>query len=144
MNDFDKKFDEFLEGCQKIVDEGMRNYSWEQKLTTKKGSKYIKIISEDVGEGMNSRRVWGFVHKLITRKGSKYIKIISEDVGMGNSNSRRVWGFVDRSNGDILKPANWKSPAKHNRGNIFDEDPLLFIGQYGPAYMDQIKKYYGV
>jgi len=110
MNNFDKKFDEFLEGCQKIVDEGMRNYSWEQKLTTKKGSKYIKIISEDVGEGMNSRR---------------------------------VWGFVDKSNGDILKPANWKSPAKHNRGNIFDEDPLLFIGQYGPAYMNKIREYYG-
>ena len=110
MNDFDKKFDEFLEGCQKIVDEGMRNYKWENKLTTKKGSKYIKIFAEDVGEGMNSRR---------------------------------VWGFVDKSNGDILKPANWKSPAKHNRGNIFDEDPLLFIGHYGPTYIDQMKKYYG-
>ena len=110
MNDFDKKFDEFLKGCQKIVDEGMHNFSWKRKLTARKGSKYIKIISEDVG---------------------------------GNMNSRTVWGFVDKSNGDILKPANWKSPAKHNRGNIFDEDPLLFIGQYGPAYMDQIRKYYG-
>ena len=111
MNNFDKKFDEFLEGCQKIVDEGMRNYHWETKLTTKKGSKYIKIIAEDVGKGMNSRT---------------------------------VWGFVDKSNGDILKPASWSKPAKHNRGNIFDEDPLLFIGHYGPAYIDEIKKYYGV
>ena len=111
MNEFDKKFDEFLEGCQKIVDEGMRNYKWENKL--------------------------------ITKKGSKYIKIISEDVGMGNSNSRRVWGFIVKSNGDILKEQSWSRPAKHNRGNIFDEDPLLFIGQYGPAYMDKIKKYYG-
>ena len=110
LNDFDKKFDEFLEGCQKIVDEGMRNYSWERKLTARKGSKYIKIISDDVGK---------------------------------DSNSRTVWGFVNRSNGDILKPANWNRPAKNNRGNIFDEDPLLFIGQYGPAYMDKIKKYYG-
>ena len=110
MNDFDKKFDEFLEGCQKIVDESMRNYSWERKLTARKGSKYIKIIAEEVGENMNSRT---------------------------------VWGFVERSNGDILKPANWKSPAKHNRGNIFDEDPLLFIGQYGPWYISEMKKYYG-
>ena len=111
MNDFDKKFDEFLEGCQKIVDEGMRNYSWEKKLTAKKGSKYIKIWSEDVGKNM--------------------------------SNSRTVWGFVERSNGDILKPANWRGPAKGNRGNIFDEDPLLFIGHYGPAYMNKIREYYG-
>tara|TARA_R100000008_G_C3500213_1_gene123277 strand:- start:127 stop:462 length:336 start_codon:yes stop_codon:yes gene_type:complete len=111
MNDFDKKFDEFLEGCQKIVDEGMRNYPFGKKLTTRKGSKYIKIISEDVGT---------------------------------DNNSRTVWGFVEKSNGDILKPASWSKPAKHNRGNIFDEDPLLFIGLYGPAYMDKIKKYYGV
>ena len=94
---------------------GMRNYEWENKLITRKGSKYIKIISEDVG--------------------------FAND---GHSNSRRVWGFVDRSNGDILKPSGWSRPAKNNRGNIFDEDPLLFIGQYGPAYMDKIKKYYGV
>lgn len=110
MKDFEKKFDEFLEGCQKIVNEGMRNYSWERKLTTRKGSKYIKIISEDVGNG---------------------------------SNSRSVWGFVDKSNGDILKPAGWSKPAKNNRGNIFDENPLLFIGQYGPAYMNKVKEYYG-
>ena len=114
MNDFDKKFNDFLEGCQKIVDEGMRNYSWERKLTTRKGSKYIKIISEDYSRPGGDR-----------------------------SNTRSVWGFIDRSNGDILKPAGWSKPAKHNRGNIFDEDPLLFIGQYGPAYMDKIKKYYG-
>ena len=111
MNDFDKKFDEFLEGCQRIVDEGTRNLDWRTTLST--------------------------------RKGSKYIKILAEDVGMGNSNSRRVWGFVEKSNGDILKPAGWSRPAKNNRGNIFDEDPLLFISKYGPAYMDQIRKYYG-
>ena len=116
MNDFDKKFDEFLEECQKIVDEGMRNYSWETELTAKKGSKYIKILSQDIGKNVNSPH---------------------------NNTPSRVWGFVDRSNGDILKPANWNRPAKHNRGNIFDEDPLLFIGQYGPAYMDKVKKYYG-
>ena len=110
MNDFENKFNDFLIGCQKIVNEGMRNYSWERKLTARKGSKYIKIIADDVGK---------------------------------DSNSRTVWGFIDRLNGDILKPANWNRPAKHNRGNIFDEDPLLFIGQYGPAYMDKIRKYYG-
>ena len=108
MNDFDKKFDEFLEGCQRVVDEGTRNLGWRTILTTRKGSKYIKIISEDSGHG-----------------------------------NRTVWGFVEKSNGDILKPQSWSRPAKNNRGNIFDEDPLLFIGQYGPAYIGQMKKYYG-
>jgi len=114
MNDFDKKFDEFLEGCQRVVDEGMRNYSWDHKLTSRKGSKYIKIISEDCNRPGGDR-----------------------------SCSSRVWGFVNRSNGDILKPAHWNRPAKGNRGNIFDEDPFLFISQYGPAYISQMKKYYG-
>ena len=108
MNDFDKKFDEFLIGCQKIVDEGTRNLGWRTTLSTRKGSKYIKILAEDSGHG-----------------------------------NRRVWGFVEKSNGDILKPESWSRPAKNNRGNIFDEDPLLFISKYGPAYMDQIRKYYG-
>ena len=112
MNDFDKKFDEFLEGCQKIVDEGMRNYSFGKKLTVHKGRKYDKIVSSDVGHT--------------------------------SSKQSSVWAFVDKTNGDILKPATWSKPAKHNRGNIFDEAPLLFIGVYGPAYMDKIKKYYGV
>ena len=35
--------------------------------------------------------------------------------------------------GDLLKPASWKSPAKHSRGNIFDgSDKWNF---YGPNYL---------
>jgi hypothetical protein len=44
--------------------------------------------------------------------------------------------FIDRKNGDVLKPASWKAPAKHARGNIFDVDNgLKFMGPYGPAYL---------
>lgn len=31
---------------------------------------------------------------------------------------REVYCFVDTATGDILKPANWKSPAKGIRGNV--------------------------
>lgn len=31
----------------------------------------------------------------------------------------------------------------HNRGNIYDENPMLFMSWTGPAYMDTIKRYYG-
>lgn len=44
--------------------------------------------------------------------------------------------FVDYETGDVLKCAGYKAPAKHARGNIFDEkNGLGSIGPYGPAYL---------
>jgi len=114
--------DEWLVKCQKVVDEHMRNYSWEEKLVINKGRRYDKIICEDVGNSSN------------------------------NMNSRRVWAFIDKTNGNILKPSGWSAPAKHARGNIYEspsrdgrkhDDSMQFIGCYGPAYMDKVKEYYG-
>ena len=62
-----------------------------------------------------------------TKQGSRYIRIFR-----GNS----VHAFVDMTNGDVLKPASWKAPARHPRGNIFDENNGLgSMGEYGPAYL---------
>lgn len=59
--------------------------------------------------------------------GRRYIKIIR-----GNS----VHAFVDIKNGDILKPASWKAPAKHARGSIFSEDNgISCMTPYGPVYL---------
>jgi len=51
------------------------------------------------------------------------------------SGSRSVYCFVDRSNGDVLKAASWKTPAKHVRGNIYAADPLAGVGVYGANYL---------
>jgi len=116
--------DEWLVKCQKVVDEHMRNYSWEEKLVIKKGRRYDKIVCEDYN-----------------RPGGE------------KSCNSRVWAFIDKTNGNILKPATWKAPAKHARGNIYEspsrdgrkhDDSMQFVGAYGPAYMDKIKEYYGV
>jgi hypothetical protein len=32
-----------------------------------------------------------------------------------------VYCFVDKSNGDILRAATWKAPAKIARGNIYQD-----------------------
>lgn len=45
-------------------------------------------------------------------KGRKYIKI---------THDTSVVAFIDMKTGDIFKPASWKSPAKHARGNLFSE-----------------------
>jgi hypothetical protein len=66
--------------------------------------------------------------------GNKYIRLWK-----GTS----CWGFISRVNGDhkgvpikkgdLLKPATWKAPAKHARGNIMDGTAMW--GVYGPEYM---------
>ena len=48
---------------------------------------------------------------------------------------RSAWAFIDSTNGDVLKPASWKAPAKHARGNIFAENPVANVSPYGPAYL---------
>lgn len=44
--------------------------------------------------------------------GPRYLKIVKTD------SQTSVWAFIDRQNGDVLKPAGWKTPAKHARGNL--------------------------
>lgn len=59
--------------------------------------------------------------------GGRYIKITQ-----GTS----VVSFIDRTNGDVLKAASCRAPAKHARGNIFQPDNgLKCMTTYGPAYL---------
>lgn len=68
---------------------------------------------------------------LVAESGRRYIRIVQAD-----PSSRSAWAFIDTTNGDVLKPAGWKTPAKHARGNIFDEsNGLKWMSGYGPAYL---------
>lgn len=59
--------------------------------------------------------------------GKKYIKIVK---------NRAAWAFIDKVSGDIFKPASWAAPAKHARGNIFDEsNGMKYMSAYGPDYL---------
>ncbi len=66
-------------------------------------------------------------------EGKRYVKLIrANHPGQGGS----VHCFVDMTNGDVLKAAGWNKPAKHARGNIFDDhNGLRLMGEYGPAYL---------
>jgi len=65
--------------------------------------------------------------------GPKYIRVY--DVNM-DGEARSVYCFIDRTNGDVLKAASWKIPAKHARGNIFDEhNGLARCNVNGPEYL---------
>jgi len=72
--------------------------------------------------------------ELSLKPGRKFIKVIR-----GGS----VWGFVAKEDGvnkglpmkagDVLKAAGWSAPAKHTRGNIFDDNQDYFQWT-GPNY----------
>jgi len=48
----------------------------------------------------------------------------------------RIHTFIDKLTGDILKPASWKAPARHARGNLYDpHNGLSRITEYGPEYL---------
>lgn len=77
--------------------------------------------------GLNSRVSLINDEKITVRKGRRYMKVCR-----GGS----VYAFVDTTNGDVLKPASWKAPAKHARGNIFaDDNGLNCCGPYSVAYL---------
>jgi hypothetical protein len=66
--------------------------------------------------------------------GRRYIRIDGiVDNGRGQ---RSVWAFIDKQTGGILKPAGYKAPAKHERGNLFDAyNGVGSLTPYGPAYL---------
>jgi hypothetical protein len=68
---------------------------------------------------------------LTVEMGKRYVKVVKQD-----SVSKCVFAFLDSTNGDILKPATWKAPAKHARGNLFGADfGLSLTSSFGPAYL---------
>ncbi len=64
------------------------------------------------------------------RRGPKNAKIVRRDP------QTSVHCFVEIATGNVLKAAGWKAPAKHARGNIFDDhNGLGSMNEYGPAYL---------
>lgn len=60
-------------------------------------------------------------------QGKRYLKV---------THNGSVHSFIDCLGGDVLKPGGYNKPAKHARGNIFDDHGgLQAMGPYGPAYL---------
>jgi hypothetical protein len=106
------------------------------KLTdmTKDFNEWLDKVNNKRQDYWNSK----YTHKEYTplkkEKGRKYMKLID---------GTTVWGFVcmvDGMNkgvsvkvGDLLMPANWSTPSKHSRGNIFEGTDSW--GFHGPTYL---------
>lgn len=69
---------------------------------------------------------------LTVEMGKRYAKVVTATTGAGCG--RSVYCFVDMTNGDILKAASWKAPAKGARGSILGDNPLSAVRVHGARY----------
>ena len=66
--------------------------------------------------------------------GRRYIRV--DTIGDNGRGQRSVWAFIDKQTGDVLKPATYRNPAKHARGNLLDEyRGVEMLTPHGPAYL---------
>ena len=64
-----------------------------------------------------------YTNNLEVSHGKRWDKVVYDD---------SVFAFIDPNNGDIYYPASWSRPAKHVRGNIFNNDNgISCVGVYG-------------
>ena len=56
----------------------------------------------------------------VVEMGKRYAKVFAIEIAAEgrHHSSRRIVAFVDIATGDIFKPASFKAPAKHARGNV--------------------------
>ena len=108
---FNDRLLSFVEGAQKIVDAHHEGF-WNDAESLAQQRETLEINPK-------SRRYVG----IFAKRGC------DEKAG-------RIWAFVDTTNGNVLKPASWRAPAKHSRGNIFDaHNGLKYVTHFGPAYL---------
>jgi len=108
--EFETAVNSFFEGCKAIMEENYNNNF--------NGKPYPEELRET----------------LVMSFGSRYARIDRARKSDLRPNSIHV--FVDIKNGDVLKAASYKAPAKHARGNIFNADNGLgCMSAYGAAYL---------
>lgn len=100
-----------------------------------KFEKWLEKVNKERKEHWDENYSYREYEPLTYKKGRKYIKIFD------NSS---VWAFVSMKNGkvkgspvkfgDLLKAANYNSPAKHARGNIFEGTAKYSF--WGPDYLN--------
>jgi len=73
---------------------------------------FIEAVSKRHNEGLKAAYPTCEVNweTISGEPGRKYFRLVTS--------RGSAFAFVDMTNGDILKPAGWKTPAKHARGNI--------------------------
>lgn len=107
----------WMNGCQKIMDEHH--------------ARWVPGITRSVLKAVDLQKFVRVIRTLETGDQGSCEAFVAKETF-----SNRTLGHVKI--GDVFKPASWKAPAKHARGNIFNDDHgLSKMGPYGPAYLSR-------
>ena len=89
---------------------------------------YVAALEENLAAYYEGKYTHVKTPEVTVDFGRKYAKVV-----VGDS----VHTFVNKENGDILKAASFKAPAKNGvRGSIFAEDfGMSAVGPYGALYL---------
>lgn len=86
--------------------------------------KFVAYVQDKINAKYKKDYPTQTVPMLTIEKGKKYARIVKVGVG------KDAYGFVDMTNGDLLKSASWKAPAKGVRGSALDSS--TWDGAAGP------------
>lgn len=97
-----------------------------KSLLNKTTEDYIKELTEYSDKDWD-RKGYREAHRPVYTytRGKKFDKVLATS-GM----STRVHCFIDRSNGDLYKPASYSARAQHVRGNINDDKKPFLCGEF--------------
>lgn len=71
--------------------------------------------------------------------GRKYARVYIMS-GIDSIDNKRIFAFVDVNTGDIFKPATWRAPAKHARGNVLsDENGMEAVSVGGSPHIKYMR-----
>lgn len=80
-------------------------------------------------------------------KGAKFARVYSTEAMKGGAVRKQIYAFVALEDsttkglgavkrGDVMKPATYKAPARHARGNVYDStNGLATCNSFGPGYL---------
>ena len=94
--------------------------SIERILIALRTRQFIDHLNENVIPPTNDYYKFDVIHN------RKYSKVILLTTHYGGHDSKSAWCFIDRTTGDVYKPASWKRPILKSgaRFNLYDDDSM--------------------
>lgn len=93
-----------------------------------------KMMNDNLAKMYGSRQP-SEEYVVTLEEGKKFVRVVRAVKHGHQITGRSVYCFVQIDNGDILKAASWKAPAKTARGSVFNANMLEGCGPYGVAYL---------